>query len=64
MGLLGSIDPLLDYLVDSGVCRVPKLFRFPSKPGLLVRDMKLTKAKVRWTLRQNCKEVSTKEIAR
>jgi|GEM_PF-725155 len=45
-------------------CRVLKLFRTSSKPGLIVRNMKLNKTKVRWILRQKRKGVATKDIAR
>ena len=46
------------------VCKVPKLFRLSSKPGRIVRDMKLNKTKVRYILRQNRKGAATEEIAR
>jgi putative transposase len=46
------------------ICGVPKLFRTPSKPGIIFRDMKLNKTKIHWIIRQNRKEVATKEIAR
>jgi len=46
------------------ICRVPKLFRLPSRPGRIVQDMKLNKTKVRYILRQNRKQMATKEIAR
>ena len=46
------------------LCRVPKLFRLPSKLGRKVRDMKLNKTKIRFILRQYRKHASTKEISR
>ena len=46
------------------MCRVPKLFRLPSKLGRIVQDMKLNKTKVRFILRQYRKHASTKEISR
>ncbi len=45
-------------------CRVPKLFRFLSRLGHPVQDMKLNKTKVRCILRQNRKGAATKEISR
>jgi putative transposase len=46
------------------VCGVPKLFRTQSMPGIIFRDMKLTKTKIHWIIRQNRKGVATKDIAR
>ena len=45
-------------------CRVLKLFRTPSKPGIIFWDMKLHKTKIRWIIRQKRKGVATKNIAR
>jgi len=36
------------FRVESELCRVPKLFRLPSKLGRIVQDMKLNKTKVRF----------------
>ena len=46
------------------LCRVLKLFRTPSKPGIIFWDMKLNKTKIPWIIRQKRNGTATKDIAR